>query len=206
MTRIAALTGGTGFLGRHVIRALAERGWRVRMLTRRAPDLPELADIEIELVPGDLHDAPALMRLCDGAEAVIHLAGLVKAKSRAEFFRINAVGAYDCVCQPNPTHTQGGSIFSPDRRNDTWKSRQNPTYLPRGGRISTMLSLEWRHLRFPGIEALTFPVFAHVHETSPMHEVAQALQQFAGLDADQALRAAQEALTEQIGTTDDVFV
>ena len=93
MTRIAALTGGTGFLGRHMIRTLAERGWRVRMLTRRAPDLPELADIEIELVPGDLHDAPALMRLCDGAEAVIHLAGLVKAKSRAEFFRINAVGA-----------------------------------------------------------------------------------------------------------------
>ena len=92
MTRVAALTGGTGFLGRHAIRALHDEGWRIRMLTRRAPDLPELADIEIELVPGDLSDATALMRLCEGAEAIIHIAGVVKAATRADFFRANAAG------------------------------------------------------------------------------------------------------------------
>lgn len=93
MTRIAALTGGTGFLGRHAIRALADDGWRIRMLARRAPNLPELADIEIEIVMGDLADAAALMRLCDGAEAIIHIAGVVKAPTRADFFRANATGA-----------------------------------------------------------------------------------------------------------------
>lgn len=92
MTRVAALTGGTGFLGRHSIRALHDAGWRIRMLTRRAPDLPELADIEIELIPGDLTDMEALKRLCGGAEAIIHIAGVVKAPTRAGFFRANAAG------------------------------------------------------------------------------------------------------------------
>lgn len=63
------------------------------MLVRRAPDLPELADVAIDLVPGDLDDAGALLRLCDGAEAVIHAAGVVKAARRDDFFRANAVGA-----------------------------------------------------------------------------------------------------------------
>lgn len=63
------------------------------MLTRRAPNLPELADIEIEIVMGDLADAAALMRLCQGAEAIIHIAGVVKAATRADFFRANATGA-----------------------------------------------------------------------------------------------------------------
>lgn len=93
MSRVAALTGGTGFLGRHIARALIDEGWTVRMLVRRAPDLPELADAAIELVPGDLDDAGALLRLCAGAEAVIHAAGLVKAATRAAFFHANAVGA-----------------------------------------------------------------------------------------------------------------
>lgn len=93
MSRVAALTGATGFLGRHVIRALADRGWAVRALVRRAPDLPELADIPIELVLGDLGDAAALRRLTAGAGAVIHAAGAVKAPTRAAFFRANADGA-----------------------------------------------------------------------------------------------------------------
>ena len=41
---------------------------------------------------GDLDDAGALARLCDGAEVVIHAAGLIKARSRAEFDRVNVVG------------------------------------------------------------------------------------------------------------------
>ncbi|MEL6794743.1 MAG: NAD-dependent epimerase/dehydratase family protein, partial [Pseudomonadota bacterium] len=93
MTKVAALTGGTGFLGRHAIRALHDAGWRIRMLARRAPGLPELADVEIELIMGDLADAGALMRLCEGAEAIIHVAGVVKAATRSDFFRANATGA-----------------------------------------------------------------------------------------------------------------
>lgn len=92
MSRLAALTGGTGFLGRHVAAALAARGWRLRMLARRMPDLPELAKTPIELIPGRLSDPAALARLVGGADLVIHMAGLVKARDEAEFIAANAGG------------------------------------------------------------------------------------------------------------------
>lgn len=93
MTRLVALTGGTGFLGRHAIRAFHEAGWRVRILTRRAPNLPEIADIPVELIPGDLSDDAALSRLCGDVETIVHIAGVVKARDEAGFMRANADGA-----------------------------------------------------------------------------------------------------------------
>lgn len=93
MTRIAAVTGGTGFLGRHTARALIDAGWRVRLLCRRAPDLPELADAPLDLTLGDLGDDRALDAFCAGASAVIHIAGAVKARDRAGFMAVNADGA-----------------------------------------------------------------------------------------------------------------
>ncbi|QIE57307.1 SDR family NAD(P)-dependent oxidoreductase [Pikeienuella piscinae] len=92
MSRLAALTGGTGFLGRHAAAALAAQGWRLRMLARRMPDLPELAATPIELIPGRLSDPHALARLVEDAEVVIHMAGLVKARGEAEFMAANAEG------------------------------------------------------------------------------------------------------------------
>lgn len=92
MTGLAALTGGTGFLGRHVAAALAARGWRLRMLVRRAPDLPELAAETIELIPGTLSEPAALGRFCAGADLVIHMAGLVKAPTAEAFMAGNAEG------------------------------------------------------------------------------------------------------------------
>ena len=93
MARLAALTGGTGFLGRHVIRELADQGWNVRILARSQPQLPELADIEIELVLGDLSNAGALNALARDADVFIHIAGVVKAKNRKGFMAANRDGA-----------------------------------------------------------------------------------------------------------------
>ena len=93
MTRLVALTGGSGFLGRHAVRAFADAGWRVRLLLRRHFEAPELADIPIEIVLGDLSETAALKRLAAGADAVVQCAGLVKAPSRAAFFTANAEGA-----------------------------------------------------------------------------------------------------------------
>lgn len=92
MSPVAALTGGNGFLGRHVALELAQRGWRLRMLARRMPDLPELTPYPIELIPGDLSDEAALSRLVSGADAIFHMAGLVKAPDRASFMKANAEG------------------------------------------------------------------------------------------------------------------
>ncbi|MCK8783930.1 NAD(P)-dependent oxidoreductase [Roseomonas sp. NAR14] len=90
---LAALTGGTGFLGRHAVAALLAAGWRVRLLARRAPAHPQLAGLPFETVPGDLADPDALARLVRGADAVVHAAGLVKARGAAEFMAANRDGS-----------------------------------------------------------------------------------------------------------------
>ncbi|HKK30517.1 MAG TPA: NAD-dependent epimerase/dehydratase family protein [Alphaproteobacteria bacterium] len=89
---IAAVTGGTGFLGRYVVRELAAAGWRPRLLVRGDPVHPQLADVDFEIVPGDLSEPQSLRRLVKGASAVVHVAGAVKALRRADFFAVNADG------------------------------------------------------------------------------------------------------------------
>ena len=90
---LAAVTGGTGFLGRYVVAALVEAGWRVRLLARRDPAHPMLSCSAFETVRGDLDDPAALAHLVRGASAVVHIAGLVKARSRHEFLAVNRDGA-----------------------------------------------------------------------------------------------------------------
>lgn len=63
------------------------------MLARRDPIDALWREVTPEVVIGDLNDEPALARLCDGADVVIHSAGLVKAKSRAAFDAVNVAGA-----------------------------------------------------------------------------------------------------------------
>ncbi len=80
-----AITGATGFVGRRVL-ALADRP--VRALTRR----PQPPQPGVEWVPGDLGDPAALARLCDGAAAVLHIAGVVNAPDAAGFHAGNVAG------------------------------------------------------------------------------------------------------------------
>jgi nucleoside-diphosphate-sugar epimerase len=80
-----ALTGATGFVGARVA-ALAGRP--VRALARR----PQPPQPGVEWVQGDLDDASALARLCAGAAAVIHVAGVVSAPDAAGFQAGNVRG------------------------------------------------------------------------------------------------------------------
>ena len=89
--RVAAVTGGTGFLGRHVAAALKSAGWQVRLLVRH--DRPSPGPDGFEIVPGDLGDAAALSRLVYGASVVVHVAGLVKARDAGAFLAVNRDGA-----------------------------------------------------------------------------------------------------------------
>ncbi|MCC7266579.1 MAG: NAD-dependent epimerase/dehydratase family protein [Caulobacteraceae bacterium] len=105
IARRAAVTGATGFLGRYIVRALADAGWTVRILARRDPSHPFWRAIEPEVVLGDLADAGAMARLCDGADAVVHGAGLIKARSRPEFDQVNVLGVEQAVrTSPAPAH------------------------------------------------------------------------------------------------------
>ncbi|MFD2264611.1 NAD-dependent epimerase/dehydratase family protein [Lacibacterium aquatile] len=90
---VVALTGASGFLGRYLVPALHEAGYRVRILMRQDPQDARWAGVDLEVVPGRLEDQQALDRLCLGAQAVIHGAGLIKARSREDFMAVNRDGA-----------------------------------------------------------------------------------------------------------------
>lgn len=84
---LAAVTGGTGFLGRAVVARLRAGGWRVRLLTRRP------GGEDADAVAGSLEDEAALTALVAGSDLVVHCAGLTKARTGADFHKVNAVGA-----------------------------------------------------------------------------------------------------------------
>ncbi len=86
---LAALTGATGFLGRALCEALKDRGWTLRILARADAEPPSGA----EVIVGRLVDEDALARLAQGARLVIHVAGLVKARTPAGFGPVNIDGA-----------------------------------------------------------------------------------------------------------------
>lgn len=88
--RLAAVTGATGFIGGHLLPVLAARGWRLRILARSMPRLGGGAAVEV--VQGDLADPQALAALVRGADAVLHLAGAVKASPPAGFHAANVAG------------------------------------------------------------------------------------------------------------------
>lgn len=100
-----ALTGATGFIGSHVVTALDAAGWRLRLLARREPPILNCRQVP-ELVIGELADEDALAALVRDCDLVVHVAGLVKARSRAEFFRANADGtaalARAAAARPQP--------------------------------------------------------------------------------------------------------
>ncbi len=102
-----ALTGATGFVGAHTLRALLRHGARVRAFVRDPQRLREtLAGLppdwraRLEIIPGALAHTPrdtinadAMKRLLDDADTVVHVAGVVKALNEAAFMRVNADAA-----------------------------------------------------------------------------------------------------------------
>ncbi|NLE50440.1 MAG: NAD-dependent epimerase/dehydratase family protein [Chloroflexi bacterium] len=72
----ALVTGGTGFLGSHIARALVERGHRVRILRRSTSRLDAIADLPVEHAVGDVLDPASLRAAMDGVEWVFHTAAV----------------------------------------------------------------------------------------------------------------------------------
>ncbi len=90
---IIAVTGATGFVGQTLLDQAAKAGIAVRALTRREqPPRPG-----VEWVRGDLDDQPALRQVCRGAEAVIHVAGVVNAPDAEGFERGNVTGTLNVI-------------------------------------------------------------------------------------------------------------
>jgi nucleoside-diphosphate-sugar epimerase len=88
----ALVTGGNGFLGTWLVRALVARGDDVACLLRPTADVSGLAGVRYTPVAGDITDEASLRRAVEGRDVVFHLAGIRRAATRDDFLRVNAEG------------------------------------------------------------------------------------------------------------------
>jgi nucleoside-diphosphate-sugar epimerase len=86
------VTGGTGFIGRHLLPALAADGHALRLLHRSPAQATTLAPFG-EPVQGDLADGPRLAEAVRGMEAVVHAAGTIRGNTEHAFMEGNAAAA-----------------------------------------------------------------------------------------------------------------
>src|SRR5262245_36808041 len=88
------VTGGTGFIGSHVVRQLAERGDELRLLIREGRDASHLDEFEFERAGGDVTDRESVRAAMEGVEKVFHVAGTtsMRNRDRDKVFEVNVGG------------------------------------------------------------------------------------------------------------------
>ncbi len=99
--KIVTLIGGSGFVGRHVARALAKRGYRIRVGCRR-PDLaghvqPLGSTGQIMPIQVNVRYPASLAAACDGAYAVMNLTGVLSSGGVQSFEAVHVFGAEACA-------------------------------------------------------------------------------------------------------------
>jgi uncharacterized protein YbjT (DUF2867 family) len=90
------VTGGTGFVGPHVIHAMRARDTSVRALVRDPARATRLAAWGVELVRGDVTDPASLRAACEGTDGVVHLVAIIRGRPE-DFERVMAQGTRNVV-------------------------------------------------------------------------------------------------------------
>jgi uncharacterized protein YbjT (DUF2867 family) len=144
--RTLAITGGTGFVGGHLLRVAAEAGYELRALTRGwRPPADGLIWIE-----GALDRPDSLAALCEGADAVVHVAGLITAATRAAFEAVNVGGTTAMIDAARAAgvrrfvHISSLAAREPDLSNYGWSKA-------RAERVVAASGLDWTIVRPPAI-------------------------------------------------------
>jgi nucleoside-diphosphate-sugar epimerase len=89
----ALVTGGTGFIGSHLIDELLEQGYDIRILRRNTSNIMLLEDKKLSFVVGDLTDTESLVRACQDVDVVFHVAALPQDWGpKKTFFEVNFDG------------------------------------------------------------------------------------------------------------------
>ncbi len=95
--KLAVVFGGSGFVGRNVVRELAKRGWRVRAAVRRPHHAQFLRPMgavgQIQLFQANVRHRPSVDRAIEGADAVINLVGILHQEGAQSFSRVQSFGA-----------------------------------------------------------------------------------------------------------------
>jgi dihydroflavonol-4-reductase len=94
------VTGGSGFVGSHLVRALAKRGDELRLVARKKASLDHLDGLDFERRTGDVTDRAAMRRALKGVDRVFHCAGATSMRPGAHerVFEVN-VGGTRNVCE-----------------------------------------------------------------------------------------------------------
>jgi uncharacterized protein YbjT (DUF2867 family) len=144
--RTLAVTGGTGFVGGHLLRVAREAGCEIRALTRgwRPPQ------DGIHWVEGALDQPDSLAALCAGADAVVHIAGLINAASRAGFEAVNVGGTLAMIDAARGAglrrfiHISSLAAREPDLSDYGWSKAK-------AERVVAASGLDWTILRPPAV-------------------------------------------------------
>ncbi|WP_394845668.1 NAD(P)-dependent oxidoreductase [Pendulispora brunnea] len=92
------ITGASGFLGSHVAEQLSLAGHQVRALVRKSSNRKFLESLpNVELAYGAVEEADKVEAAVEGVDAIVHAAGIVKARDRDEFQRINLGGTVNVI-------------------------------------------------------------------------------------------------------------
>jgi len=86
------VTGGTGFVGSHIVKRLYREKMKTRCLVRKGSNVKRLNELGIELAYGDLTDKGSLKKALEGVETVIHLIGIIVERKGATFEIIHTQG------------------------------------------------------------------------------------------------------------------
>ncbi len=88
--KIVSITGATGFVGRAVIQELLAKNFHIKALVRPGSARKAIQHKNINWIEGTLNNPISERSLCAGADTVIHMAGLVTARTKAEYYNVNA--------------------------------------------------------------------------------------------------------------------
>lgn len=91
------VTGGTGFVGSHLMKRLSSERIQTRCLVRKTSDVEKLKELGIEVAYGDVLDKDSLKKAVEDVETVIHLVGIIVEKKGASFEIIHTQGTKNLV-------------------------------------------------------------------------------------------------------------
>lgn len=95
--KLAVVFGGSGFVGRHLVRTLCKAGWRVRVAMRRphlGGDLRMAGDVgQVQLIQANVRNRPSIARALEGADAVVNLVSILYERGAQSFEGTQVLGA-----------------------------------------------------------------------------------------------------------------
>lgn len=144
--RTLAVTGGTGFVGSHLLRLADASGYEVRALTRgwKPPE------DKVAWVDGALDRPDSLLKLCSGADAVVHLAGLINGRTRSAFEVANVTGTANIIDAARRAgvrrfiHISSLAAREPQLSHYGWSKAKSE-------RVVAASGLEWTIIRPPAV-------------------------------------------------------